>query len=442
MKSRNPIAIVLTTVSLVLFAIACDKSNPDNGNKTIYNDKSEAIVTGGVYDVDYTSAGIYGYLNLPSEMLGIVKFGIIYSSSKNPSSSNGTVKYVTELDRDGRFDISIKDLDPNSTYYYCAFVMHINGTYQYGKVLSFYTKSLQTSISANVTDVSFYTATISCNVTVETAGVSVQWVDVLYCTDEEKRWTRRSLSSDRNGKYFVNLESLQDDTRYYYYVVVDFDNDVSITTDIEEFSTESIPEIVDLGLSVKWRSNNLYYLEDEYIYVQWAGTSSVNDFNLNFMYLACPYHSGKDFKINWTKYVPSDKSSYWSGTGRPDNKTELELSDDKAHDNLGGNWRIPTKDEWIELINNCTWKWTTLNGVKGYTVTSKKVGYTNKFIFLPAGGEHFDGRLAVNDWGEYWSSTLDVDDPSCAYMLFFDSNNIKIESYGRSNGYTIRPVSN
>ncbi len=68
--------------------------------------------------------------------------------------------------------------------------------------------------------------------------------------------------------------------------------------------------------------------------------------------------------------------------------------------NWGGMWRIPTKAEWEELLNedNCTWTWTTDykgdgSNVAGVIVTSKKVGYTDKSIFLPATHSHGDRHL-------------------------------------------------
>jgi hypothetical protein len=39
---------------------------------------------------------------------------------------------------------------------------------------------------------------------------------------------------------------------------------------------------------------------------------------------------------------------------------------DIARAKWGGNWRLPTKAEVQELIDSCTWTWTTQNGVNGY----------------------------------------------------------------------------
>ena len=55
---------------------------------------------------------------------------------------------------------------------------------------------------------------------------------------------------------------------------------------------------------------------------------------------------------------------------------------DAATANWGGSWRMPKSTELKELIDNCTWTWTTQNGVNGYKV----IGTNGNSIFLPAAG--------------------------------------------------------
>ena len=69
----------------------------------------------------------------------------------------------------------------------------------------------------------------------------------------------------------------------------------------------------------------------------------------------------------------------------------------------GDGWRMPTKDEFQELMDNCTSEWTTVNGVNGYKFTSKTNG---KSIFLPAAGDRRYGDLRLaGECGYYWSSS-------------------------------------
>ena len=128
-----------------------------------------------------------------------------------------------------------------------------------------------------------------------------------------------------------------------------------------------------------------------------------------------------------------------SGLGIEDNKTVLELSDDAANVNWGGKWRMPTRKEKDELRYYCTWEWTTLNGIEGYKVISKKNGNS---IFLPAAGSRSDSDLkdAGSD-GYYWLSSLDWFLSGYAYGLYFDSSDVLWDYYaGRSYGRPVRAV--
>ena len=98
-------------------------------------------------------------------------------------------------------------------------------------------------------------------------------------------------------------------------------------------------------------------------------------------------------------------------------------------------WRMPTKKEWQELIDKCTWEWATIEGHKGYKVTSKINGAT---IFLPAAG-YFSKIQALQELnGNYWSST--PNDTIFAITFEFDSDVHNIDYGIRHYGYSIRAV--
>ncbi len=200
---------------------------------------------------------------------------------------------------------------------------------------------------------------------------------------------------------------------------------------------------VDMGLSVFWATCNLGASSPEQYggYYQWAGIQDVTSASINLNESNCPYHTGSSYSTGWTKYVPSNRSSYWSGSGSPDNKTVLDPEDDVAHVKLGGKWRMPTYAEWTELMNrdNCTWTWTTQNGVKGYKVTSEKNGNS---IFLPAAGcRIYSGLGNAGSGGYYWSSSLGPDYPDNAYYFRFHSDIVYTATNLRYFGQSVRPVS-
>jgi hypothetical protein len=143
-----------------------------------------------------------------------------------------------------------------------------------------------------------------------------------------------------------------------------------------------------------------------------------------------------------TKYVPESEASKYGDNGFFDNKSVLDPEDDAAHVALGGKFRMPTIEEWQELHKNCTWTWTQLNGVNGYLVTSKKEGFTDKSIFLPAAGCR-DGSdfSSQGSYGDYWSVSLNASLPYQARLYYFyEGSRYRASSY-RCRGYSIRPVS-
>ena len=170
-------------------------------------------------------------------------------------------------------------------------------------------------------------------------------------------------------------------------------------------------------------------------YYAWGETKTKS----NYSWSTYKWANGTYNKL--TKYCPTDKADYWDGTGSPDGKTVLDPEDDVAHVKLGGKWRMPTDAEWTELRNsdNCTWTWTTQNGVYGRKVTSKKNGNS---IFLPAAGSR-DGTLLyyAGSYGSYWSSSLSAGFPSLAWLVNFYSVNVIRGNDYRYYGQSVRAVS-
>ena len=195
------------------------------------------------------------------------------------------------------------------------------------------------------------------------------------------------------------------------------------------------PAPIDLGLSVKWASFNVGASSPEEYgdYFAWGETEPKSNYDWS-TYKWC---NGSENTL--TKYC---SNSSYGNNGFTDNKTILDLEDDAARVNWGGSWRMPTDAEWTELRNNCTWTWTTQNGVNGYRVTSNKAGYTDKSIFIPAAGYRYDTYLDyVGSYGYYWSSSLSTNRPYYARLVPFKSGGIDSNNYSRCGGFSVRPVS-
>ena len=202
--------------------------------------------------------------------------------------------------------------------------------------------------------------------------------------------------------------------------------------EIQSTGTHAGHEWIDLGLSVKWATCNVGALSPEGYgsYFAWGETSPKSEYTwANLKYCTEGDEMGNS---KFSKYVTDSKY------GPVDNKTHLELSDDAARANWGGSWRMPTNAEFQELINKCTWTWTTMNGKNGYKVVSKSNGNS---IFLPIAGFRYEWTLYLSRFdGDYWSSSLDESDANYARSLYFNSDNHHTDSSNRSCGLSVRPV--
>lgn len=140
----------------------------------------------------------------------------------------------------------------------------------------------------------------------------------------------------------------------------------------------------------------------------------------------------------FTKYVPSSMTSYQAPSISGDNKTVLDLPDDVANKVLGGNWRMPTNEEFDALLA-LSKSWQTNykgSGVNGYLFTAN-----GKSIFLPAAGHgEGTGLNDVGNYGSYWSSSLNTNFPNTACYLNFNNANANTTTNPRSHGRSVRAL--
>lgn len=117
--------------------------------------------------------------------------------------------------------------------------------------------------------------------------------------------------------------------------------------------------------------------------------------------------------------------------------TPVTLSDnnDVAHIKWGETWRIPTKDDFDEIKNNCDWEWTIQSGQNGYKV----IGPNGKSIFLPAAGNHMNDVPYYKDtYCLYWLSTS-ASEERAWYCELCPDHRVTYKG-DRYLGLTIRPV--
>jgi len=199
-------------------------------------------------------------------------------------------------------------------------------------------------------------------------------------------------------------------------------------------------EYVDLGLpsGTLWATTNIGAdsPEDPGDHFAWGETDGDSSGKTDFSWSSYKYCEGAERTL--TKYCSKSEYGY---NGYTDTLTELEPEDDAAYTNWGKAWRMPTKDQWVELSEKCTWLWTTTqNGVS----CRKVVGPNGNYILLPIAGRWSDSQLGRADsHGYYWSCSLHTDYPTSAWMFFFyniDNNGYTDSHAYRYLGYSVRPV--
>ena len=112
---------------------------------------------------------------------------------------------------------------------------------------------------------------------------------------------------------------------------------------------------------------------------------------------------------------------------------------DASQVHWGGDWRMPTKQEFDDLDSKCDWTWGSLNGVNGYVVRGRD-SYASNSIFLPCAGYGYGTSLYdAGSNGGYWSSVPNSNYTD-AWALNFNSRYYITKSDERCFGRTIRPV--
>ena len=206
-------------------------------------------------------------------------------------------------------------------------------------------------------------------------------------------------------------------------------------------------EYVDLGLSVKWATHNVGASKPEKAGNFYAWGEIKSKFRARNKRTIDTHEDmrGKFDAENYRFFIRWDEVSEYPGRAarfakynEDDHKRILDPEDDVANVKWGGNWRMPTADEFKELQDNCTWTWSFRNGVYGQKITSNVPGYEGRSIFIPA---------PEADWrdvrrGSYWSSQQYLWGPgSAACQEIYDRSTCGIYyDASRCNGCMVRPV--
>lgn len=225
-----------------------------------------------------------------------------------------------------------------------------------------------------------------------------------------------------DGNFFtVELTGLEA-ARKYYYCTCFLRDGIKYYGDIREFTTKgyeiSNEQVVDLGLSVNWAGYNIGAQKPEEYgeYYAWGEAEKKESYTEN----------------NYTYY-----ENGYTSIGNEISGTKYDVATQK----WGKKWRMPTLEEFQELIEKCTWEAMTYNGIQG----RKIIGPNGNCIFIPLAGLYKDTKISSLQYdGYYWlgtySSESDFHAASMNIHGYFNSPGTLLYEY-RYYGLTIRAVS-
>lgn len=173
---------------------------------------------------------------------------------------------------------------------------------------------------------------------------------------------------------------------------------------------------VDLGLpsGIKWANCNV-------------GASSPEGFG--GYYAWGETFEKESYAITDYTYYKSSKQE-WVDIGTNISGTRYDVACQK----WGGDWRMPTKEEIEELIDECSWQWTSINKVNGYRIT----GPNGNSIFIPAAGYRVDNGLYRRGYQAIsWSDKVVF---AGAHCLRFGDAKWERSIIDRYVGVSVRPV--
>ncbi len=280
---------------------------------------------------------------------------------------------------------------------------------------------------ANVSGTPFFTATQGSMYIDKNAPISLS--DDIVDPDHVNKWTlyvpKGSKSAYSKASYWKNFGTIAEDGDLNGDgTVVEEDNNNDDTNHDNNNDSPYVSgsvqghDYVDLGLSVKWATCNVGAKAPAQYgnYYAWGETYTKDDYTSHT-------YQWRDYDTEDLTYNNILKSDY-----------------DVAYQSWGDKWRMPTHDEYMELIEKCTYTDTTQNNVKGLKIK----GSNGKYIFLPYGGQYYANILdegisyGQGRSGWYWTSTLN--NRVSSYLAYFGRDWFGTGATYSYEGLLVRPV--
>ena len=244
-----------------------------------------------------------------------------------------------------------------------------------------------------------------------------------YYVPTGKKMTDASLVLEINGKD-VRTPPISSEANFviggYYTMAVSWDGHNLKWEGIASENKDVPAEAIDLALpsGTYWASYNVGATKPEEVggYYAWGETETKDSYT-------------------WSNYIHCDGSeSTCHNIGDDIGGTNYDVANVK----WGGGWRMPSLEQWQEVITSCSYETTTINGVNGLRLTSRKNGNS---IFLPLTGAKWDTGCYYTENIYGWLSSLNITGTSYANYLTYQSMGIGHgRDFERFYGLPIRPV--
>lgn len=308
------------------------------------------------------------------------------------------------------YDLTVPGFEDGKRYYYRAFAsgysidgrgvlsdedtdesVHASGSYivtRYGEILPYTAGIEEATISTgSATDITSTTATLHGTFFPNDERLNVHLVGIRYIEAEKEKsvpkadWKSYSTLPEmvpaETGRIRTKI-SCEPEQTYVYCAYILYKDGLSTYGETRKFTATDLTDVefVDVGASVLWMSCNL-------------GAEN-------------SWETGDYF--SWGSLGPS--ASYTEENYTSPEKANIygDSSHDAAMTYRDVNYHVPTIEQWKELMEICTMKWATMEGVGGYLFTSK---LNKKTLFFPAAGNMYGtntNAYSLGHGGCYWTS--------------------------------------
>ncbi len=410
-------------VSFTTLEIVDDEDDADDDTDEEVVVELAVVTTLSVSEITETSAVAGGEV-ISDGGAEVTSRGVCWSISSNPTIENDK---TIDGEGVGSFQSVLSDLSQNTTYYVRAYATNSKGT-AYGEEVSFKTLeeiivTLPTVATLSVSEIT-ETSAISGGEVTSDGGAEVTSRGVCWSVDSNPTIENdKTIDGEGVGSFQSILSDLSQNTTYY---VRAYATNSEGTAYGEEVSFKTLEEIIDDGISI----NGYEYVD--------LGLPSGLKWATHNIGAAAPYERGDYFawgEINTkAEYTEMNCTSY--GLNMQDIAGDSQY--DAARANWGATWKVPSKKDFEELMNECTWEWMVING-KG---CKKVTGPNGNYIILPITGYQYGTSFYMEDFGYYWTSTPISTYEQFSYDFFFDEEyNLSMGFDERCYGQAIRPVS-